>query len=54
MFAQTTNLNDRSLDMEKQMAENVVQHTDLITNLKEFRNKQTAYIAAPAPTLRCW
>ena len=46
VFAQIKNLNERSIGMEKQVLESVIGQGDLITNLNDFGEKQTADIAA--------
>ena len=45
-FAQIASLNERSIEMEKQMVESNTKQSDLITNLNEFGENQTDDIAA--------
>ena len=60
-LSQTSNLNDRSLEIEqkllaieKKFIEADVQHSDLITNLGEFGEKQTTALSALRANIDLW
>ena len=48
------NLNERSIEIEKKMHDYHSQHSDLITNLGEFGDKQTADISALRANIEIW
>ena len=54
VLGQTANLNERSVEIERKMAENVTQHSDVITNLGEFGDKQTSDIAGLRANIEMW